>query len=243
MEQVQSVTLLCEGSRLLLDVTAEIPVATYARGEGPDPGRVTGVDLGIIHPYAVASPDGEGLVVSGRAVRAEHRMHLADTKARRRAVSLRAPKPGQKGSRRWRKYRRRARLVEGRHRRRVRQAQHEAATMVVSGAVEQQTGVFKVGDPRGVLVKRQTADYGPSSCSAPESSIWIEKSRTGAAAEDVTTVGQWSPFRAFRRDGDECLGNAALSAAEADAGQDPGKTSICSCTRHDGRSWAPPTRT
>ncbi|MFE9655551.1 RNA-guided endonuclease InsQ/TnpB family protein [Micromonospora sp. NPDC006431] len=151
VEQVRSVTLLCEGGRLFLDVTAEVPVAVYPPGEGPDPGRVAGVDLGIIHPDAVAGPDGEGLLVSGRAIRAEHRMHLADTKTRRRSVSRRAPKPGQMGSRRWRKYRRRARLVEGRHRRRVRQAQHEAARTVVSWAVEQRVGVLRVGNPRGVL--------------------------------------------------------------------------------------------
>jgi IS605 OrfB family transposase len=150
-EQVRAVTLLCEGGRLFLDVTAEVPVAVYPAGEGPDPGRVAGVDLGIIHPYAVAGPDGEGLLVSGRAIRAEHRMHLADTKARHRAVARRAPKPGEKGSRRWRKYRRRTRLVQGRHRRRVRQAQHEAARSVVSWAVEQRVGVLHVGDPRGVL--------------------------------------------------------------------------------------------
>ncbi|MEU4717867.1 transposase [Micromonospora purpureochromogenes] len=151
VEQVRSVTLLCEGGRLFLDVTAEVPVATYPAGQGPDPDRVAGVDVGIIHPYAVAGPAGEGLLVSGRAIRAEHRMHLADTKTRRRAVARRAPKPDQRGSRRWRKYRRRARLGEGRHRRRVRQAQHEAARTVVSWAVEQRVGVLRVGDPRGVL--------------------------------------------------------------------------------------------
>ncbi|MFG2057627.1 RNA-guided endonuclease InsQ/TnpB family protein [Micromonospora sp. NPDC048930] len=151
VEQVRSVTLLCEGGRLFLDVTAEVPVTTYPPGEGPAPDRVAGVDLGIIHPYAVAGPDGAGLLVSGRAIRAEHRMHLADTKGRRRATAGCAPKPGQRGSRRWRKHRRRARLVEGRHRRRVRQAQHEAARTVVSWAVAQRVGVLHVGDPRGVL--------------------------------------------------------------------------------------------
>ncbi|MFC0029585.1 RNA-guided endonuclease InsQ/TnpB family protein [Micromonospora chaiyaphumensis] len=151
VEQVRSITLLCEGGRLFLDVTAEVPVAVYPPGEGPDPARTAGVDVGIIHPYAVAGPDGEGLLVSGRAVRAEHRMHLADTKSRRRAVAQRTPKPGQEGSRRWRQYRRRARRVEGRHRRRVRQAQHEAARTVVSWAVRQRVGVLHVGDPRGVL--------------------------------------------------------------------------------------------
>ncbi|MFF4893821.1 RNA-guided endonuclease InsQ/TnpB family protein [Micromonospora chersina] len=151
VEQVRSVTLLCEGTRLFLDVTAEIPVTTYPSGEELAPARIAGVDLGVIHPYAVAGPDAEGLLVSGRAIRAEHRMHLADTKARRRAVAQRAPKPGQKGSRRWRKYRCRARLIEGRHRRRVRQAHHEAAATVVSWAVRQRVGALRVGDPRGVL--------------------------------------------------------------------------------------------
>ncbi|MEU4644264.1 transposase [Micromonospora sp. NPDC023814] len=76
---------------------------------------------------------------------------MADTKARRRAVARRVPRPGQRGSRRWRKYRARARAVEGRHRRRVRQAQHEAARTVVAWAVGQRVGVLHVGDPRGVL--------------------------------------------------------------------------------------------
>ena len=109
------------------------------------------MDLGIIHPYAVAGPGGEGLLVSGRAVRAEHRMHLADSKARARTVARRAPKPGQKGSRRWRHYRRRQRLAETRHRRRVRQAQHEAAKAVIAWAVACRIGTLAVGDPRGVL--------------------------------------------------------------------------------------------
>ncbi|NJP35183.1 transposase [Micromonospora sp. HSS6-12] len=150
--QVRSVTLLIEGGRLYLDVTAEVPVATYQPGEGPDRSRVAGgVDVGIIHPYAVAGPDGEGLLVSGRAMRAEHRMHLSDSRARARAVARRAPKPGQRGSRRWHRYRRRARLVEGRHRRQIRQAQHEATATVISWAVQQRVGVLHVGDSRGVL--------------------------------------------------------------------------------------------
>jgi putative transposase len=149
--QVRSVTLLYDAGRLWVDVTAEVPVTAYPAGQEPDPGRVAGVDLGIIHPYAVAGPGGEGLLVSGRAIRAEHRMHLADTKARSRAVARRAPKPGQKGSRRWRHYRRRQRLVEARHRRRVRQAQHEAAKSVITWVVDRQIGTLAVGDPRGVL--------------------------------------------------------------------------------------------
>jgi hypothetical protein len=55
-ERVRSVTLLAEGGRLWAEVTAELPIASYPAGEGPDPGRIAGVDLGIIHPYAVAGP-------------------------------------------------------------------------------------------------------------------------------------------------------------------------------------------
>ncbi|WP_327003389.1 transposase [Dactylosporangium sp. NBC_01737] len=151
MEQIRSVTLLADGGRLWVEVTAEVPVTTYPPGAAPDPGRVAGVDLEVIHPYAVAGPDRHGLLVSGRAIRAEHRMHLTDTKHRQRATAAHAPKPGQRGSQRWRQARRRARLIEGRHRRRIRQAQHEAAKTVIGWAVQHQVGTLTVGDPRGVL--------------------------------------------------------------------------------------------
>jgi IS605 OrfB family transposase len=151
VEQVRSVTLGFDSGRLYLDVTAEVPVATYPGGTGPDPARVAGVDLGIIHPYAVAASDGQQLLVSGRAIRAECRQHLRDRKGRTRASARRAPKPGQHGSRRWRQHKRKQRYVEGRHQRRVRQAQHEAAKTVVTWAVEHRVGTLAVGDPRGVL--------------------------------------------------------------------------------------------
>jgi len=148
--QVRSVTLGYDAGRLYADVTAEVPVARYPRGQGPDTGRTAGVDLGIIHPYAAAGPDGQGLLVSGRAVRAECRQHLRDRKRRTRAAA-RAPKPGQRGSRRWRQHRRSEKKASTRHARRVRQAQHEAAKQVISWAVGNRVGTLVVGDPRGVL--------------------------------------------------------------------------------------------
>ncbi len=150
---VRSVTLLNVGPKLFVDVTAEVPVASYEEGLGPDPARVAGVDLGIIHPYAVAT-EGAALVVSGRAIRAEHRLHLAEKKARSRAVATRAPKRGQTGSRRWRKYRARTKRIEERHRRRVAQATHEAARTVVDFALKERIGTLVVGDPRGLLANR-----------------------------------------------------------------------------------------
>jgi hypothetical protein len=64
------VTLVYDTGRLWVDVTAEIPIACYPAGQEPDPDRMAGVDLGIIHPHAVAGTDGQGLLVSGRAIRA-----------------------------------------------------------------------------------------------------------------------------------------------------------------------------
>ncbi len=149
--QVRSVTLGFAAGRLYLDVTAEVPVAAYADGQGPDEDRVAGIDLGIIHPYAAAGPGGQMLLVSGRAIRAECRQHLRDRKGRSRAAARRAPKPGQRGSRRWRKHQRRQHKADARHQRRVRQAQHEAARHVMSWAVQHRIGALAVGDPRGVL--------------------------------------------------------------------------------------------
>jgi putative transposase len=108
-EQVWSVTLGYVDGCLYLDVTAEVPVVTYPEGSGPDPTLVAGVDLGIIHPYAVAAPGGQQLLVSGRAIRAESRQHLRDRKGRSRAAARRAPKPRQRRSRRWRQHKRRKR--------------------------------------------------------------------------------------------------------------------------------------
>jgi len=148
--QIRSVTLLVDAGNLVIDICAEVPVATYPPGSGPDPSRVAGVDLGIIHPYAVAGPDGAGLLVSGRAIRAECRLHLAERKARNRAAA-RAPTRGQRGSRRWRQHRARTGRLEARHHRRLTQARHEAARTVITWAVEHRVGTLVVGDPVGVL--------------------------------------------------------------------------------------------
>jgi IS605 OrfB family transposase len=144
-EQVRAVTLLAEGGRLWLAVTAAVPVQQHDL----EPGRVAGVDLGIIHPYAVVTRDA-ALLVSGRAVRAEGWLHLHDQQARQAKAARRAPKPGQRGSRRWRRHRAKLRRVEARHRRRVYQAQHQAANQVISFAVARRVGTLLVGDPKGI---------------------------------------------------------------------------------------------
>jgi IS605 OrfB family transposase len=144
-EQVRAVTLLHDGGRLWLAVTAAVPTEQHDL----DPARIAGVDLGIIHPYAVVTKDA-GLLVSGRALRAEGWLHLHDQQARQAKAAKRAPKPGQRGSRRWRRHRYRQRKAEARHRRRVHQAQHQAAKQVMEFAVRRRVGTLLVGDPKGI---------------------------------------------------------------------------------------------
>src|SRR5215467_4249462 len=147
-EAVRSVTLLNVVSRLFVEVAAEVPVAVYPDGLAPDPARVAGVDLGIIYPYAVAGPGGQALLVSGRAIRAEHRMHLADTNARRRATARRAPAPGQRGSRRWPTARRMTVLAAGCRGRRIRRPRPPAASRVLGRVLRHRVATPTVGDPR-----------------------------------------------------------------------------------------------
>ena len=117
-----------------------------------DPMVIAGIDLGIIHPFAVVTGD-EGLLVSGRAVRSEDRLHLEDTKRRSQKAAGRAPSKGQRGSRRWRRHRASRRRAEARHRRRVRQAHHEAARSVVAWLVERKVATVVVGDPKGITTR------------------------------------------------------------------------------------------
>ena len=144
-EALRTVTLIHEAGRLCLDVTALVPVENHDL----DKDKVCGVDLGIIHPFALATGT-DALVVSGRALRAEERLHMADTKARATKMGRRAPKKGQRGSRRWKKLRASQRKAEARHRRRIRQAHHEAAKEVVSWALAHRAGRLAVGDLRGI---------------------------------------------------------------------------------------------
>jgi IS605 OrfB family transposase len=149
-ESLRSVTLVAEAGRLYLEVTAEVPVAVESGNL--DRSVVAGIDLGIIHPYAVMAGN-EGLLVSGRAIRAEGRLHLEDTKRRAQKAAAKAPSKGQRGSRRWRRHRAARRRAEARHRRRVRQAHHEAAKSVVAWLVERQVGTVVVGDPKGITTR------------------------------------------------------------------------------------------
>jgi IS605 OrfB family transposase len=178
LESLRSITLLVEAGRLVLDVTAGLDVEEH----DVDPGRVAGVDLGIIHPVAAAHGD-EGLLVSGRAVRAEAHLHLGDTKARQRRMAPKEPSRGQRGSRRWRQLRDRQRRAEAASRRRVRQAQHEAAKTLIDWAIERRVGTLIVGDPKGITNR----DAGP--VHNRRLRIWRRTHLMGAITDKATLAG------------------------------------------------------
>ncbi|MBO0714168.1 MAG: hypothetical protein J2P59_05405, partial [Acidimicrobiales bacterium] len=84
---IRAVRLVEEAGALFVDLTAFVAVVPAALDEA----QAAGVDVGIIHPLALAYRD-RALVVSGRALRAEEFLHLADTKDRQRRQSTkRAP--------------------------------------------------------------------------------------------------------------------------------------------------------
>ena len=87
-DRIRAVTLVADCGQLWLAVTAAVPIHHHDL----DPRQVAGVDLGIIHPYAVVA-EHAALLVSGRAIRAESFLHLRDQQARQAKTARRAPKP------------------------------------------------------------------------------------------------------------------------------------------------------
>ena len=89
------------------------------------------VDLGIIHLYAVAGPDGEGRWCRGGRSAPSTGCTWPSEGPRRRRPPAARPSRGS-GFPAVAALRRRQRLAEARHRRRFRQAQHEAAKAVIA---------------------------------------------------------------------------------------------------------------
>ena len=193
-DQVRSVTLLHDAGRLWLSVTAAVPVEQHDL----DPDQVAGVDLGIIHPYAVVTQDA-GLLVSGRAVRAESYLHLKDQQARQARAVGRAPKAGQRGSRRWRRYRRAQRRAEARHRRRVHQAHHQAARQVIAFAIAHRVGpwwwVTRPASPGGTRAGCRTGGCGSGAAPTCWERYATRPSRPGSKCTWWRSGGRPRPAR------------------------------------------------
>lgn len=106
------------------------------------------VDLGQIHQAAVATNDGDALIVSGRGIRSLKRLHskqLGEIASKRSRC--------QKGSRRWRKLGKARSKLTVRHERRVRDLRHKGTRQVVDFCKEREVESVFVGNPDGVRRK------------------------------------------------------------------------------------------
>ncbi|MHB1566548.1 MAG: RNA-guided endonuclease InsQ/TnpB family protein [Acidiferrobacter sp.] len=106
------------------------------------------VDLGQIHQAAVATNDGDALMVSGRGIRSlkcQHSQQLGEIASKRSR--------GTKGSRRWRKLGHTRAKLTLRTARRVRDLRHKGARQVVDFCKAHEVESVFVGNPEGVCRK------------------------------------------------------------------------------------------
>ena len=115
--------------------------------ESPSPTRAC-VDLGEIHLAAVVTNKGDALVVTGRGIRSHKRLYNLSSREISKLQSR-----CKKGSRRWKKLAAARRRLNGRTKRRVRDARHKATRAVVNFCVERGVETLFVGNPDGVRKK------------------------------------------------------------------------------------------
>ena len=152
-KDVRAVTLSEENGELVLGITALVKKAD------PDlalPQKVAGGDPGIIHMWALAAEE-DALLISARAVRAEHRLHLVDQKARQRKMSKKQGptkakdgNPYKQGSKRYRQIHTRFLKAEASHKGRVTIAQNTAANIGTEWAVRKKVTKVALGNPKGI---------------------------------------------------------------------------------------------
>ena len=106
------------------------------------------VDLGEIHLAAVATNEGDALVVSGRGIRSHKRLN-----SKVNGEILKLQSRCKRGSRRWKKLAAARRKLNGRIKRRIRDARHQATHAVVEFCAKKGVETLFVGNPDGVRKK------------------------------------------------------------------------------------------
>lgn len=139
-DDVHTVELMWHAGRYVLGVTAEypdaLPVAT---------GKIAGIDIGELHPAAICTEDGKGLIVSGREVRSVKRRRNKEQGKLSRALSR-----CKKGSRRWKKLRRARGKLRTKTDHQVRDLLHQATRKAVAWCKDNGVKELVIGDPAGV---------------------------------------------------------------------------------------------
>lgn len=106
------------------------------------------VDLGEIHLAAVATNEGDALVVSGRGIRSHKRLN-----SKVNGEILKLQSRCKRGSRRWKKLAAARRKLNGRIKRRIRDSRHQATHAVVEFCAKKGVETLFVGNPDGVRKK------------------------------------------------------------------------------------------
>ena len=139
----------CVGAvRLVWDDGLELHVQTETEDVSASTGREgvrACVDLGEIHLAAAVTNEGDALVVSGRGIRSVKRLNnMANAEISRLQSRCK------KGSRRWKKLNAARRKLNGRAKRRTRDARHKATRAVVDFCADKGVKTIFVGNPDGV---------------------------------------------------------------------------------------------
>lgn len=139
-ENVNTCDLLWRSGRFVLSITtdhADIPPVVS--------GTVAGADLGEIHPVALCTETGEGLVVSGREIRSIKRRRNKELGKLARALSRCT-----KGSRRWKKLRRARGKLRTKTDQQVKNLIHQATRKAIDWCQDHAVKELVIGNPAGV---------------------------------------------------------------------------------------------
>ncbi|CAM4142434.1 transposase [Paenibacillus alkaliterrae] len=132
---------LCYDNGLYLAVSYEDGKESNSYGEQ----NAAGVDLGEIHTIAAFGQDGGSLIVTGRKVRAIHR--LRNKKA---GEIQRLQSKCKQGSRQWKKYQRAKRYILSKSTKQLRDALHKTTKKFVDWCIEQSVSDVYVGKVEGI---------------------------------------------------------------------------------------------
>lgn len=138
-EDVNTCEILWRKGRYVLSYTSDYPEAE------PEDGVHGGIDIGEIHPVAVCTETGAGLVVSGREVRSIKRRRNKSLGWFSRALSR-----CKKGSRRWKRLIRAKGRMKSKSNNQVRDLLHQATRKAIAWCKEMGVAELVIGNPAGV---------------------------------------------------------------------------------------------
>ena len=119
-------------------------ISEYAEGKA-SAGSVAGADIGEIHPIALCSENGEGLVVSGREIRAIKQWRNKSLAKLSRRIST-----CKKQSRQWRKLVRAKARLTAKTDNQMRDLFHKATRKAIDWSCEKSVAELVIGNPKGV---------------------------------------------------------------------------------------------